>query len=191
MYTTLNEIRTHCPCSEGIETLMSNLGKIDQDEHISFETILKSNGVYDAVWGLRCAQELDVKRVFRFLYLCMTASKALRNHKDINWVANIIEFLAYGGEVCFDEMKQIQHDFALKRGSLNEMSDPGDYAASDVLRTASDLLVLHTTTSEEVIPRRGFYGITFALFVYTAKMIPGTAREVAGLLAGRFVECFL
>lgn len=82
MYTTLNEIRTHCPCSEGIETLMSNLGKIDQDEHISFETILKSNGVYElpaqvSSIGRRGGEMSIAIGLFLFVALPIVVGKAI------------------------------------------------------------------------------------------------------------------
>ena len=54
LYTTLNQIRSHSPCSDGWETLLKHLGKTKpDDEPLSFATILESNGFDDALWCLR------------------------------------------------------------------------------------------------------------------------------------------
>jgi len=56
MYTTLNEIRIHSPCSEGWEKLLKHLEKTKSDDApLSFLTILESNGLDDALWCLRAA----------------------------------------------------------------------------------------------------------------------------------------
>ena len=58
MYTTLNKIRAHHPCTDGWRKLMSNLGKTEaDDEPLSFLTILESNGLDDAIWCLRSVPE--------------------------------------------------------------------------------------------------------------------------------------
>ena len=60
MYTTLNKIRRHSPCSSGWAKLLKHLDKIEaDDEPLSFLTILESNGVDDAVWCCRSAPEYD------------------------------------------------------------------------------------------------------------------------------------
>ena len=56
MYTTLNEIRLHSPCSYGWEKLLKHLEKTKSDDApLSFLTILESNGLDDALWCLRAA----------------------------------------------------------------------------------------------------------------------------------------
>ena len=58
IYTTLNEIRKHRPCKDGWEMLLKSLGKTKaDDEQISFEYILNSNGIDDALWCLRVLPE--------------------------------------------------------------------------------------------------------------------------------------
>lgn len=57
-YVTLNDIRKHLPCPDGWAKLLKHLGKTKpDDEHLSLETILKSNGLDDAVWCLRALPE--------------------------------------------------------------------------------------------------------------------------------------
>ena len=54
IYTTLNKIRAHGPCSAGWAKLLRYLGKTqDDDEPVSLPTILNSNGLDDAIWCLR------------------------------------------------------------------------------------------------------------------------------------------
>lgn len=52
--TTLNRIREHGPCKDGWEKLLAYLGKTKaDDEPLSFATILRSNGIDDALWCCR------------------------------------------------------------------------------------------------------------------------------------------
>jgi hypothetical protein len=60
LYTTLNKIRQHNPCTEGWSTLLKHLDKTEaDDEPLSFLTILESNGLADALWCCRSAPEYD------------------------------------------------------------------------------------------------------------------------------------
>ena len=54
IYTTLNKIREHGPCSDGWAKLLRHLGKTQpDDEPLALGTILDSNGLDDALWCLR------------------------------------------------------------------------------------------------------------------------------------------
>ena len=54
IYTTLNKIRKCEPCSDGWAKLRRYLGKTQAaDEPLALGTILKSNGLDDALWCLR------------------------------------------------------------------------------------------------------------------------------------------
>ena len=55
--TTLKEIRSHGPCTEGWETLLKYIGKSPTEakscvEPVSLLTVLESNGMEDALWVL-------------------------------------------------------------------------------------------------------------------------------------------
>jgi len=64
MQTTLQEIKDKYPCSLGWITLLKYLNKTRADKKpLSFKTILKSNGIEDAVW---CLCVLDYKDVCLF-----------------------------------------------------------------------------------------------------------------------------
>ena len=64
LLTTLAIIRAARPCAEGYAKLLRHLGPDwPEDRQIDFETILKSNGLDDALWGLRCVlPEQDAAR---------------------------------------------------------------------------------------------------------------------------------
>ena len=52
--TTLNKIRNYNPCKDGWEKLLKFLGKTEaDDEPLLMSTILRSNGLSDALWCLR------------------------------------------------------------------------------------------------------------------------------------------
>ena len=54
IYTTMNKIRAHSPCSDGWAKLLRHLGKTQaDDEPVSLLTILDGNGLDDALWCLR------------------------------------------------------------------------------------------------------------------------------------------
>lgn len=54
MNTTLKEILEKNPCDSGWTRLLRNLGKAEADDEVlSFNQILRSNGIKDAIWALR------------------------------------------------------------------------------------------------------------------------------------------
>lgn len=60
IYTTLNDIRKQGPCTFGWAKLLKSLGKLHADDDpISLEHILNSNGIADAVWSLRAIKNYD------------------------------------------------------------------------------------------------------------------------------------
>jgi len=60
LYTTLKKIRKCNPCTVGWQKLLRSLGKTGaDDEPLSFEAILSSNGLDDALWATRSAPEYD------------------------------------------------------------------------------------------------------------------------------------
>ena len=70
LMTTLNRIRAHRPCADGWETLLGYLGKTKADDApLSFETILESNGIDDALWCLR-AEPQHAKEYRLFAVWC-------------------------------------------------------------------------------------------------------------------------
>ena len=63
MNTTLNKIYAHNPCADGWKKLLESLGKTTaDDEPLSVEYILDSNGLDDALWALRAVDGIDRER---------------------------------------------------------------------------------------------------------------------------------
>ncbi len=57
IYTTLNAIREHYPCEDGWKKLLKHLGKTKADDkRLALTTVLKSNGIEDAIWCLRAVK---------------------------------------------------------------------------------------------------------------------------------------
>ena len=58
MNTTLNKIRKLNPCIDGWEKLIASLGKTKaDDDSVLIKTILKSNGLSDALWALSAVED--------------------------------------------------------------------------------------------------------------------------------------
>ena len=84
IYTTLNKIRSHGPCTDGWTKLLKHLGKTGaDDEPLSLLTVLESNGLDDALWCLRAVdgqqQEMRLYAVWcaRQVQHLMTDPRAL------------------------------------------------------------------------------------------------------------------
>ena len=61
--TTLSAIRKHRPCEPGWEKLLASLGKTKADNQpLQMVTILKSNGLRDALWCLSLAA-IDLRAI--------------------------------------------------------------------------------------------------------------------------------
>ena len=70
MYTTLNRIESHNPCTQGWRTLLKALGKAKaDDEPVSMSFILQAVGLDDALWTLRCLEGAD-KEIRLFAVEC-------------------------------------------------------------------------------------------------------------------------
>ena len=80
MNTTLNKIKEYRPCVLGWRTLLKSLNKTEaDDEPIALAYILKSNGIEDAVWCLRCFDHKEY-----CLFLADVADSVLHIFEDKN-----------------------------------------------------------------------------------------------------------
>ena len=60
IFTTLNKIREHQPCTCGWKKLLNYLGQTEaDDEPLPLTIILESNGLDDCLWALRTVPEHD------------------------------------------------------------------------------------------------------------------------------------
>ncbi len=79
LVTSLNKIREYRPCTSGWKTLLKALGKTEpDDEPITIEFILNSNGVDDAIWCLR-ATTGHTDAIIKFAQQCADAVAHLKN----------------------------------------------------------------------------------------------------------------
>ena len=64
-FTTLNKIKAAHPCKGSWQKLRAHLGKTEADDApLSFQTILESNGLDDAIWCLRTHSDDTKVRLF-------------------------------------------------------------------------------------------------------------------------------
>jgi hypothetical protein len=66
IYTTLERIRAHSPCTSGWKNLLVHLGKTTDDaQPLALVTILDSNGIDDTLWCLRAEpQHASIWRLY-------------------------------------------------------------------------------------------------------------------------------
>jgi len=104
IYTTLNKIKAHRPCQDGWKKLLKHLGKTRaDDEPLSFEHILNSNGLYDALWCCRTAPEYD-KEWRLYAVWCARSVQHLITDKRSIAAIDVAERYA-NGEATADELK--------------------------------------------------------------------------------------
>lgn len=95
-YTTLKRIREYGPCGAGWERLLKHLGKTKaDDEPLSLLTVLKSNGLDDAIRALRTID--DCPEVFPFAVRCVRkVQHLLRDDSICRGILNVVECWAVG-----------------------------------------------------------------------------------------------
>jgi len=104
IYTTLNKIKAHDPCQDGWKKLLKHLGKTGaDDEPLSFEHILNSNGLYDALWCCRTVPEYD-KEWRLYAVWCARQVQHLMTDKRSIAAIDVAERYA-NGEATADELK--------------------------------------------------------------------------------------
>lgn len=66
MKTTYNKIKDYSPCGGGWKKLLNYYKPSNLDDEITIKEILKSNGIKDGVWALRCVPESELNKVLLF-----------------------------------------------------------------------------------------------------------------------------
>ena len=104
LYTTLKDIKAQHPCASGWSKLLKSLNKTKEDnELLSFLSILKSNGLSDALWCLRALKDND--RAVR-LYAIWCARQV--EHLDLTGVSRNINNISEqyeNGNATFQELE--------------------------------------------------------------------------------------
>ena len=153
MYTTLKKIREQGPCTHGWVKLLKHLGKNSQDdEPLSFTSILDSSGLDDAIWCLHTLD--DHKAIVRFALGCAQMVEHLMVDERSRNALRIVEAWLKGS-ASEEELKQAAYaagaaDVAalaalaawgvraslVARGVL-AAGDAGEVCAEDAARAAS------------------------------------------------------
>jgi hypothetical protein len=96
IYTTLNRIREHSPCSNGWAKLLRYLGKTQaDDEPLALATILESNGLDDALWCLRAVDGHE-KEMRLYAVWCARQVQHLTKDPRILAALDVAEHHAHG-----------------------------------------------------------------------------------------------
>ena len=126
IYTTLKDIRSFSPCEDGWEKLLKHLGKTKaDDEPLAMTTILKSNGIDDAIWCTRTIWKDHRKEVSLFAAACAER------------VLYIFE-RQYPDDKGPREAIQAVRDFAEGKISLYQLRDKCAAARADASARAAD-----------------------------------------------------
>ena len=124
MLTTLNNIRSHFPCTSGWVTLLRYLGKHEaDDEPLSLATILDSNGVRDARWCLRTVNGWDRERRLFSVWCARGVQHLMPDHRSIE--AMFIAERFANGEATERELEEARgRAFAVAGCVLTSSSAP-------------------------------------------------------------------
>ena len=130
MKTTLNKIRSHAPCAEGWEKLLSYLGKTKaDDEPLLITTILDSNGLDDAIWCLRTVEGYD-REIRLFAVWCARQVQHVMTDQRSPDALDVAERYA-NGEATEKEMDAALSDAASATPAAGVAADATEWAARD------------------------------------------------------------
>ena len=95
MQTTLNKIRSHHPCVSGWKKILTYLNKTEaDDEPLSISTILKSNGINDALWALRAVDGYDKEIKLFAIWCARQVQHLMKDQRSINSLDVAEKYLA-------------------------------------------------------------------------------------------------
>jgi hypothetical protein len=137
MKTTLNKIRALAPCRDGWEKLLRHLSKTEaDDEPLSIETILDSNGLDDALWCLRAVDGQD--RELR-LYAVWCARRVEHLMSDPRSVAALDVAERYARGRATDEEREVAGGMAVAAWASHAATEwaVAEWAAMDATLAAA------------------------------------------------------
>lgn len=106
--TTLNRIKSFCPCAEGWKKLLKHLNKTDaDDEPLEYKAILESNGLYDAVWALRCNKDCAMS-----MYAIAKAAHYIAHAAACSAACSVAHYVAHIAAYATDVIPEYIYDAA-------------------------------------------------------------------------------
>jgi hypothetical protein len=122
MQTTLNAIRAHSPCANGWAKLLRHLDKTTaDDEPLLVRTILKSNGIDDALWCLRAVAGHD-REIRLYAVACVQDVQHLMTDPHSLAVLDVAERFANGQATAYE--------LAVAREAAWDAAEAADAAAA-------------------------------------------------------------
>ena len=136
MYTTLNRIRKHGPCTDGWKKLLNRLGKTKpDDEPLSLLTILDSNGFDHTLWCFRAVEGFEKEK----LLLALTYAREVEHLMPDESKKALDVFERYANGLATDEEFKIARKAAdAVWSAAAARSAHAAYAASAAASAATD-----------------------------------------------------
>ena len=132
--TTLKRIRAHDPCEDGWKNLLAGLGKTRaDDEPLPFATILRINGLADALWCARA--EPQHERVWR-LFAVWCARQVQHLMTDPRSLAALDVAERYANGMATDEELQAAREAARAAWDAWDAAWAAEAAAGDAAGAA-------------------------------------------------------
>ena len=133
MQTTLNKIRSHHPCVSGWKKILTYLNKTEaDDEPLSISTILKSNGIDDALWALRAVDGYDKEIKLFAIWCARQVQHLMKDQRSINSLDVAEKYLACSA--VLEEVKMAAADAA-------DAADAATYAAATYAAAAKQQMI--------------------------------------------------
>jgi len=134
MKTTLAKIRAASPCPDGWEKLLRHLGKTKaDDEPLSLEVVLDSNGLPDATWCLRAVDGYNREKRL-FAVWCVRQVQHLMPDKRSIDALDVAERFA-NGEATIDELVAARD--AAAYAADHDTANAAAYVAYDTANAAA------------------------------------------------------
>ena len=135
--TTLNRIRDNHPCTEGWTKLLAGLGKTKaDDEPVAYATILRINGLDDALWCMRAEpQHANLWRMFAVR--CARKVEHLMTDQRSRDALDVAERHA-NGQATDEELAAAWDAADAARGAAWAAARDAAWATADAARDAAD-----------------------------------------------------
>ena len=145
MKTTLRKIWSHDPCGKttgsnrGWDQLTKNLGTHDADTEVTLMQILRSNGIEDAIWALRCFDYIDY-----CLFLADIAESVLDIFEKHTGYKDNSARRCIGGIHLF-------HDGLITVDELNELARPAAAYTATTAAAYAAVVAVDTVNSVDTV----------------------------------------